>query len=228
MKTRIISLVYVSLLFCGCATTLNYENILQSWVGNHVDQLVSSWGPPQSSYTLSDGGRIIEYTNQSTSQVGGYTYMSPQTTYSTGSANISSSNGSAYGTYSGTSTTFVQKQAPIYNLEYNCTTRFAINKNGIITKWTWQGNNCVALASDVNNLASYPDLSTSNRLQQRAKVVKPSMEPIGLYKQASSESERLQSLKKDDSLLVESVSGEWFKVHTSNGKQGWVMRSLVR
>jgi hypothetical protein len=45
----------------GCATTAHYEKILDSWVGAHVDRLVTSWGPPQSSHRLSDGGHIIEY-----------------------------------------------------------------------------------------------------------------------------------------------------------------------
>lgn len=49
-------LILVLLLLAGCATTAGYEKILNSWVGDNVDHLVSSWGPPASSYQLSDGG----------------------------------------------------------------------------------------------------------------------------------------------------------------------------
>jgi hypothetical protein len=66
-KNKGLFLLLLSLFFIfGCATTANrattanYEKILQSWVGSHADNLVASWGPPQSSYQLSNGGRVLE------------------------------------------------------------------------------------------------------------------------------------------------------------------------
>ena len=47
------------LLLTGCATTAGYEKILNSWVGDNADHLVSSWGPPASSYQLTDGGEFF-------------------------------------------------------------------------------------------------------------------------------------------------------------------------
>jgi hypothetical protein len=128
MWMKIVVLMMTISLFFGCATTANYEKILQSWVGSNIDQLVSAWGPPHSSYTLSDGGSVLEYSNQNVAQIGGYSYTTPQTTYQSGSANVYGSNGtSAYGTYNGTSTTYVQRQTPTQYIQLNCTTRFTTN-----------------------------------------------------------------------------------------------------
>ena len=143
MKNSIVALVIPTLL-AGCATTANYENLLNTWVGNHVDSLVSSWGPPRSSFQLSDGGKVIEYANSRNIQIGGYTTTVPQTTYNSGTANAYGSGGYAYGSYSGTSTTYVQQTTPVQNIAMQCITRFTIDPQGIITKWSWQGNDCKA------------------------------------------------------------------------------------
>jgi hypothetical protein len=138
------AIAVISVLLSGCATTANYEKMLSSWVGSHVDNLVSKWGPPRSSYPLSDGGAVLEYSNQRNVQIGGYTTTVPQTTYNSGTANAYGTGGSASGTYSGTSTTYVQQTAPVQNIAMQCTTRFTINAQKIITKWAWQGNDCRA------------------------------------------------------------------------------------
>jgi len=117
-------LICCVLLLAGCATTANYEKALQSWVGSSADRLVEAWGPPQSSYKLSDGGQVLEYVNQGTAH---------------------GSNGpDAQGMYSGTTATYVQHQTPVYNINLVCITRFTVNPQGIITNWAWQGNNCKA------------------------------------------------------------------------------------
>ncbi|RFC31101.1 MAG: hypothetical protein DID91_2727704414 [Candidatus Nitrotoga sp. MKT] len=138
-------LAVVSILLTACATTANYEKMLNSWVGWKVDSLVLSWGPPRSSYPLSDGGRILEFSNQRNVQIGGYTTTVPQTTYNSGTANVYGTGGSAYGTYSGTSTTYIQQTTPVQNIAMQCITRFTVNAQGIITKWNWQGNDCRAI-----------------------------------------------------------------------------------
>ncbi|WP_350297087.1 hypothetical protein [Limnohabitans sp. Rim8] len=138
-------LVLLSFALGGCATTANYEKLLKSWVGSNVDNLVMRWGPPANSYPLSSGGRVLEYSNQRNIQLGGYTTTVPQTTYNTGSANIYGTGGSAYGTYSGTSTTYVQKTTPVQNFAMQCITRFTVDAQGTITKWAWQGNDCKAM-----------------------------------------------------------------------------------
>ena len=136
--------IALSLALSACATTANYEKALNSWVGADVDSLVMRWGPPASSYALSNGGKVIEYVRQSNVQVGGYTTSVPQTTYNSGSANIYGTGGSAYGTYTGTSTTYVQRTTPVQNIRMTCITRFTVDANGKITNWAWQGNACRA------------------------------------------------------------------------------------
>ena len=138
-------ILFLSFVLGGCETTANYEKVLQSWVGSNVDNLVMRWGPPANSYPVTSGGRVLEYSNQRTIQLGGQTTTVPQTTYTSGTANIYGTSGSASGTYAGTSTTYVQKTAPVQNFAMQCTTRFTINAQGVITNWTWQGNDCKAM-----------------------------------------------------------------------------------
>ena len=121
---------------------INAEISFVSYLFLYLDR-VSSWGPPQGSFKLSDGSLVIEYIRSRNAQIGGHTYTAPQTTYHSGTAY--GSRGSAYGTYSGTSTTYVQKQTPTYNINLMCKTRFTVNPQGIITRWSWQGNSCTAL-----------------------------------------------------------------------------------
>ena len=138
-------IVTLAIGLAGCATTANYEKILSSWVGSNADNLVMRWGPPSNSYPLSNGGRVLEYSNQRNIQLGGYTQTVPQTTYSSGTASAYGTGGSAYGTYSGTSTTYVQRTTPVQNIAMQCITRFTINSQGTITNWAWQGNDCKAM-----------------------------------------------------------------------------------
>ena len=98
-----------------------------------MDNLVRSWGPPQSQFELSDGSKVIEYSNSSTGTVGGYTTTQPVTTY-----NLDGS----------ISTTYVSTTTPSYNVQYNCRTIFDVDINNIITSWRWEGNNCTAYDPD--------------------------------------------------------------------------------
>lgn len=136
-------LALVAVFLAGCATTAGYEKLLNSWVGAKVDDLIMTWGPPANSYPLSSG-RVLEYNSNRNIQLGGYTTTVPQTTYTTGSANVYGTRGSAYGTYSGTSTTYVQQTTPIQNISMQCITRFTVNSDGIVVNWAWRGNDCRA------------------------------------------------------------------------------------
>ena len=140
------------LLLTGCATTAGYEKVLSSWVGQSADHLISTWGTPANSTRLSDGGRVLEYSNQRNIQIGGYTTAVPQTTYHNGTTSIYGNNGgSATGNYSGTSTTYVQQTTPIQNIAMQCATRFTVNAQGTITNWAWQGNDCKAKEPEKQN-----------------------------------------------------------------------------
>lgn len=149
--TRTIKILFtmtIAVILTSCATTANYESILNSWIGTHADGLVTSWGSPQNSYPLSSGGHVIEYIRQGSVAISGYTYYVPQTSFHAGSVSAYGRYGSsAYGTYSGTTMTYVPMQTPSFNVHMECKTQFVIDKSGIITKWQWHGNSCKAFPS---------------------------------------------------------------------------------
>jgi len=62
-RVSFVLLVFITMIGCASIfpTTHNYDETLKTWIGKHVDELVKSWGPPQGSYKLSDGGTVIEY-----------------------------------------------------------------------------------------------------------------------------------------------------------------------
>lgn len=144
MFRALIRLGVVALLVAGCATTANYKKICQSWIGYPEDKLYMSWGLPQEVRELDNGVKIISYRRSRNMQVGGYSYTTPQTTYNSGNVSAYGRGGYAHGSYSGTSTTYVQRQTPVYNVNKYCDTVFAINKTGHIVKWSFSGNDCRA------------------------------------------------------------------------------------
>lgn len=140
MKIKFTALLIVLIVISGCATTENYENILATWIGNSESQLVSKWGPPKTVYQESSNSKIFTYSRDRNVQLGGYQVSTPVTTRT---------NGNIYGdvnaSYNSTSTTYVQSTTPIQNISMNCTTRFTIT-NGYVKYWSWEGNDCKAMA----------------------------------------------------------------------------------
>ncbi len=110
----------------SCATTANYEKILDSWLGQSEGSLIDSWGPPDSAYETGNK-KYLTYTRSSTGYVPG-TAPTYQTTI-IGSV--------AYSTPVGGS--------PGFSLNYHCKTTFTVNY-GTINNWRYEGNNCVARA----------------------------------------------------------------------------------
>ena len=126
-------LVLLLLLFeTGCATTANYERILGSWVGADADQLVRAWGPPASSFPLSNGGQIFVYDRRVSS-----THTTP--------VQVQQNPGMFIGnTYYPGQTTVTGGQT--YNINHSCRTQFEVDSANRIVSWRWEGNSCVALA----------------------------------------------------------------------------------
>ena len=71
MKKVLLAMVVVSSL-AGCAGSplgnlVNNErletknDVMASWVGAKEDELIINWGPPDNSYTLSNGAKIVSY-----------------------------------------------------------------------------------------------------------------------------------------------------------------------
>jgi len=138
---RIALVISSVFLIASCATQEGYKNLLNSWVGSHVDTLVMSWGPPQGSHTLSNGNKVIQYDDRRTVHMPGTTYTTPQTNYHSGSI----MGGGGIVDYSGTSTGYVTHTTPGYSIAQRCVTRFTIDSLGIIQKWAFEGNACRAV-----------------------------------------------------------------------------------
>ena len=51
----------VALALSGCATTGKYEKILGSWIGNDVNNLITSWGPPSNEYIMPNGNKMLTW-----------------------------------------------------------------------------------------------------------------------------------------------------------------------
>lgn len=125
MRTKIIAALVGFMALVGCATTANYEAILNSWVGSSESALVASWGPPQSVYDAPDGTRILTYNTNRNVVIPG---TAP--TYTTHRV------GNTYYTNQ------VGGSAPV-NVGLNCQTNIVVS-NGVISSWTWRGNDCTA------------------------------------------------------------------------------------
>lgn len=118
-----IALVFIVIItLAGCATREGYEKNLKKWEGIHVDDLISVWGAPDKSYDLERGGRVIEYLEREED----YTYSLERDEDYIYSWN------SLRG----------------YSVTYTCNTRFTINKKGYIVKYSFDGNNCLAVTPD--------------------------------------------------------------------------------
>jgi hypothetical protein len=66
MKRLFILLAVLHL--AACATEANYREKVEAWVGARESDLVASeWGPPQRTYDLEGGTRILTYTKTGSS-----------------------------------------------------------------------------------------------------------------------------------------------------------------
>ena len=120
----------------GCATrptTAAFDEQAQQWIGKNADELVMQKGPPTSTFTLSNGGRVFQYERSVNVVSGGGTYAMPTTTYISSGPNAG---------------TWVQGQAvhslPVGSKTLNCTVRFTVDTSNTIIAWSKEGNRCVA------------------------------------------------------------------------------------
>lgn len=128
--------VLACLVAAGCATAAKYEAALQSWVGSDESTLISAWGTPAHSYQMTNGQRSLGYTRNENILMGGGTYTTPETVVHQGTID-----GKAY---TGTSTVYVPRQEPVYDMKMRCDTTFIIDTDGIVRSWQWDGNGCAS------------------------------------------------------------------------------------
>ena len=124
--------VLLSVVLTGCAvpTREKYEAIIETWRGATEDQLVSSWGPPDSVYERPGGTRWLTYSKSRT-------VVSPGTSPSY-IVNLNTIGSTTYGT-----------ATPIGGLPTTVETRsckitFIVAGNNRIGHWFYEGNDCVA------------------------------------------------------------------------------------
>lgn len=124
MKLKVLVALALACSLSGCATTEKYENVLSSWVGSDVNQLVNSWGYPQNSFQAPNGNTVYVYGTSGS-------YTMPQQTTSTYNA--------VGNTVYGNSTTTGGQ-----TLSFWCKTYFEVDDSDRIVTWRWEGNNCKA------------------------------------------------------------------------------------
>ena len=132
MKRTFASRLYLiaTLVPLGCATTANYEKILDSWRGAPAERLVQSWGAPASTFHLPSGSEIYIYDRRSSS-----TYTTPTRVQQGPGMFI----GNMY--YPGQTTITGGQAIPISRA---CRTEFTVSSAGVITNWRYEGNACTA------------------------------------------------------------------------------------
>jgi len=132
-----------ALLLSSCATSGKFKSTMDSWVGRTADDMVASWGPPQSSYRMSDGRQVLQWSRSGSFYMPGMTTTRPVTTYNSGTVNAYGTGGYGTANYAGTSTTYLPVQSPGYNIPMTCTVRMTVSPQGVVTSWASQGNHCV-------------------------------------------------------------------------------------
>lgn len=119
--TGVVALV---LLLSGCMTAQEMSNIMDSWKGSHISDLIASWGPPQQLVPDGKGGKIYIWRQQASIP------LTQGKTTERGSATAIGST-----VYYNSKTTYT----PGTNIEIDRTRMFWVNRRGIIYNWQWKG-----------------------------------------------------------------------------------------
>ncbi len=138
-KTTILIAALMPLIgLAACETVPNaekaqmYENAMRAkFLGKSFDEVVLTYGPPNSEYALNDGRKMYQYSNSKTS-----TY-SPGGTIQYGG--VYGSRYSSYGFGIGFPFSF-----PYGTSEYTqaCTKRFIVNNAKMVEDFKFEGNSC--------------------------------------------------------------------------------------
>jgi hypothetical protein len=137
-------IIVVVATLAGCATQEKFQAKMDRFVGQSEAVVVGTYGPPQNSYVMNDGSKVLQYTRGSTMVIPGSTTYQPVTTNTSGNVTLNQGLQTTRGTYNQTSTTYVQQQAPGTPINLSCTVNFTIDKEGVVRQWRADGNHCVS------------------------------------------------------------------------------------
>lgn len=146
-KATLIAVALASVLGVAACETIPYEervaayeaSVRQRFVGQSADTLVLALGPPDSTFTLSDGRDLFQYSLDETRTRGGDSYTTYET--STRVREVRAPDGSVSQVEERISVPVVRTN-PVYTERRSCTRRFIIDQNDVVQDFAWQGNAC--------------------------------------------------------------------------------------
>ncbi|WP_400083012.1 hypothetical protein [Yoonia sp. R78084] len=113
----------------ACTTFEDIDGGLDAFQGRSINDLISVIGFPEGERTVAGRKLVVWSSSQNV------TTVTPVTTYSSGTANAFGNSGYGFGSYSGTSTTYVPQ-----TVNYNCTIMVEIDQNNRILGHNFEGN----------------------------------------------------------------------------------------
>jgi hypothetical protein len=141
---RIVTAIAFLVGLAGCATQAKFETKMNGFVGQPEAALVGTYGPPQASYTLADGSRVLQYTRGGQVLLPGATTYQPVTSSTAGNLTLNQGARQTTGTYTQQTTSMVPVQQPGVPLNLACTVNFTVDAAGTVRQWSASGNHCVA------------------------------------------------------------------------------------
>jgi hypothetical protein len=147
MKRLLIALTLSALTFTAACETIPYEERVKAYedsvsmrfIGKSVDELILAFGPPNSSYKLSDGRDVLQYEVDRTYTTGGGSYTSYQT--ATRTRQVRDNDGTIKNVEERQSIP-VQTVEPIRTINQACTRRFVVAADKRVEAFRWEGNSC--------------------------------------------------------------------------------------
>ncbi len=111
-----------------------------NYVGIHYNDLVSKLGKPQNLFKTADGVNVAQYVYNERMTFGGDTYA-----YA-GTPNAYAPNNAVFlGSFQENKTDLFFAQTPTVSSQLNCVRRFAIDEDGIVYFFAYDGNSCYQL-----------------------------------------------------------------------------------
>jgi hypothetical protein len=124
MKSKVIGVLVLILCAASCAMV---TSDMKKWMGQDVNRLISSWGPPTQIMSDGRGGRVFVYAKDR-----GWIYPAVSTTQT----NV---NGGIYGNQIAGQVNSMTVYYPGMVMSYTAYRMFWIDANGRVTGWSWKG-----------------------------------------------------------------------------------------